>query len=193
MRTVLLVIILFALSAAVPVLASESGQNDQEKNVFSGTFADALWTVIAFVALLVVLRKFAWKPMLEKLNEREQHIQQQIDAANDARRQAEKLLDEYKLQGTKIIQDATDYAQQRQEELLERARQEVLATKRKAQDDIEYARVAALDKLWADATDIVSALSQEVLGRTVTTEDNSRLTQDAIQQIKQQPVGDKQI
>ena len=131
--------------------------------------------------------------MVEKLNAREQHIQQQIDAANNARRQAEKLLEDYKIQGTKIIQDASDQAQQRQEELLERARQEVLATKRKAQDDIEYARVAALEKLWADATDIVSALSQEVLGRTVTTEDNSRLTQDAIQQIKQQPDGDKQI
>lgn len=129
--------------------------------------------------------------MVEKLNAREQHIQKQIDAANNARQQAEKLLDEYKQQGTRIIKDAADQAQQRQEELLQRARREVLAIKQKAQDDIEYARSAALEQLWAEAAEMISALSREVLGRTVTTEDDYRLIQDAIGQIKRQPDGNR--
>lgn len=131
--------------------------------------------------------------MVERLNARERHIQQQIDAANNARQQAEKLLDEYKQQGTKIIKDAADQAQHRQEELLQRARHEVLAIKQKAQDDIEYARSAALEQLWAEAAEMISALSREVLGRTVTTEDDYRLIQDAIGQIKRQPDGNRQI
>ncbi len=45
--------------------------------------------------------------------------------------------------------------------------------------------------LWAEAADIVSWLSQEVLGRTVTAEDNHRLMQDAIGQIKRQPDGNR--
>jgi len=41
-----------------------------EPGLFSGTVADSAWTVIAFVALLLVLSKVAWKPLLEALNAR---------------------------------------------------------------------------------------------------------------------------
>jgi len=179
--------------APAPVLRQEDAGASRggEQGLFSGSFADAVWTVAAFVAVLVILSKVAWKPMVERLNAREQHIQRQIDAANNARQQAEKLLDEYKQQGTKIIKDAADQAQHRQEELLQRACREVLAIKQKAQDDIEYARSAALEQLWAEAAEMISALSREVLGRTVTTEDDYRLIQDAIGQIKRQPDGNR--
>jgi len=190
LRIFTILLAVFLVSASTSAAQAEQSR---DQGLFSGSFADAVWTVAAFVAVLVILSKVAWKPMVKRLNAREQHIQQQIDAANNARQQAEKLFDEYKQQGTKLIQDATDYARQRQEELLERARKEVLSLKQKAQDDIEYARVAALEKLWADATDIVSCLSQEVLGRTVTAEDNHRLMQDAIGQIKRQPDGNRKI
>jgi len=190
LRISTIVLAVFLVSASA--WAAETDQTGGQ-GLFSGSFADALWTVVAFAVLVIVLGKVAWKPMVEKLNAREQHIQRQIDAANDARQQAERLLDEYKQQGVKIITEATDQAQQRQEELLERAIQEVLAIKQKAQGDIEYARVAALEQLWAEAADMVSVLSREVLGRTVTPEDTRRLTQDAIEQIKRQPDGSRQI
>lgn len=185
----------FTTVSAVLLLSASAwaAQTEQarDQGLFSGSFADAVWTVAAFVAVLVILSKVAWKPMVERLNARERHIQQQIDAANDARQRAEKLLDEYKEQGTKIIKEAADQAQQRQEELLQRARREVFAIKQKAQDDIEYARSAALEQLWAEAAEMISALSREVLGRTVTTEDDYRLIQDAIGQIKRQPDGNR--
>jgi len=173
------------------VLAGE-GESSGGGGLFSGSFADALWTVVAFVVLLVVLGKLAWKPMLDRLKVREQHIQQQIDAANSARRKAEELLDEYKQQGVEIIERAVDQAQQRQEELAERARQEVLAVKQKAQADIDYARAAALEQLWDEAGEVVLTLSQEVLSRTVTPEDDRRLVQDTIEQMRQKSGAGKQ-
>jgi F-type H+-transporting ATPase subunit b len=181
LRIVTTVLAVLLVSASASAAQTEQAR---EQGLFSGSFADAVWTVAAFVAVLVILSKVAWKPMVERLNARERHIQQQIDAANNARQQAEKLLDEYKQQGTRIIKDAADQAQQRQEELLHRARREVLAIKQKTQDDIEYARSAALEQLWAEAAGMISALSREVLGRTVSAEDNHRLTQDAIGQMK---------
>jgi F-type H+-transporting ATPase subunit b len=175
----------------VKVLAAEA-EGAGEQGLFSGTFADALWTVLAFVVLLVVLGRLAWKPMLERLKARELYIQQQIDAANNARQQALNLLDEYKQQRTKILKDAHDEAQQRQEELLERASQEILAIKQEAQDDIGYARTRALEQLWNEAGEMVLALSREVLGREVTQDDNKHLIRDAVERIRRDstsPVG----
>jgi F-type H+-transporting ATPase subunit b len=167
----------------VTVLAAEAEEAGKQ-GLFSGTFADALWTVLAFVVLLVVLGRLAWKPMLERLKARELYIQQQIDAANSARQQALNLLDEYKQQRTKILKDAHDEAQQRQEELLERATQEIRAIKQEAQDDIGYARTRALEQLWNEAGEMILALSREVLGREVSQDDNKHLIRDAVERIR---------
>jgi F-type H+-transporting ATPase subunit b len=171
------------LFAWVGVLAVEA-EEPAAQGLFSGTFADALWTVLAFVVLLVVLGRLAWKPMLERLKSRELFIQQQIDAANNARQQALDLLEQYKQQRAQILKDATDEAQQRQEELLEKAEQEIRALKQEAQDDIGYARARALEQLWNEAGAMILGLSREVLGREVTGDDNKHLIRDAVEQIR---------
>lgn len=175
------------LFAWVEVLAVEA-EGAAEQGLFSGTFADALWTVLAFVVLLVVLGRLAWKPMLERLKSRELYIQQQIDAANDARQKALDLLDQYKQQRAKILKDATDEALQHQKELLEKASQEIRAIKQEAQDDIGYARARALEQLWDEAGEMVLALSREVLGREVTHDDNQHLIRDAVEQIRRNSI-----
>ncbi len=171
------------LFAWVQVLAVEA-EEPAAQGLFSGTFADALWTVLAFVVLMLVLGRLAWKPMLERLKSRELHIQQQIEAANSARQQALNLLEQYKQQRTQILKDATDEAQQRQEELLEKAGQEIRAIKQEAQDDIGYARTRALEQLWNEAGEMILALSREVLGREVKQDDNKHLIRDAVEQIR---------
>lgn len=171
----------------IEVLTVET-EGAAEQGLFSGTFADALWTVLAFVALLVALGRLAWKPMLERLKARELYIQQQIEAANDARQQALDLLDQYKQQRTKILKDATDEALQRQEELLEKAGQEIRAIKQEAQEDIGYARARALEQLWDEAGEMILALSREVLGREVTHDDNKHLIRDAVEQIRRNSI-----
>jgi len=82
--------------------ASEGG------GLFSGTFGDSLWTVLAFVALLLVLGKFAWKPLLNSLIARQTHIEHQLRTAEDSRLRAEKMLDDYKQQGLGIIRQAAE-------------------------------------------------------------------------------------
>ena len=184
MRIVLSATILFALSTGLSALASESGQGGQEQNVFSGTFADALWTVLAFLTLLVVLRKLAWKPMLNSLKARQERIEHQIDSAETAKKKAEKLLEDYKQQGHKIIEQATETAQQNQREIMEETRQESLLIRQRAQDDIRHAQEAASERLWDEATGMMLSLGSQVLGRTITEEDNERFVREAIDKIR---------
>lgn len=71
------------------------------------------WTSIVFICLLVVLRKFAWKPLVKALDERERSIEEALFAAEKARtelvhlnQQSEKLLFEAGLQRDKLISGA---------------------------------------------------------------------------------------
>lgn len=181
MRT--LAIILVVLSVCADALPSEANNTVTERGIFSGSFADAIWTVVAFVVLLVVLGKLAWKPMLNALKDRELHIKQQLDTAENTRKQAEAMLDEYKQQSLQVIEKATEHAHQQEKALVEKATQEVIAMKRKAQADIEYAQLAASQQLWQQAGGMLLSVSGEILGRAITREDNQRLICEAIEKL----------
>jgi F-type H+-transporting ATPase subunit b len=154
-------------------------------NLFSGSLGDSLWTVVAFVVLLLVLTKFAWKPLLNALIARQTHIEHQLRTAEDSRLRAEKMLEDYKQQGLTVIRQAAEQAQRHQQEMAEKTRQEVLAIRHRAQEEIESARAAALEDLWKQAGDIVLRVGSEVLGRTLTGQDNQALANQAVEKIRQ--------
>ena len=172
------------LMAALPAVASEETPHGGQENIFSGSFADALWTVIAFFLLLVVLLKFAWKPILAGLKARQEHIEQEIKTAEGTRKQAEDTLQDYKQRGLRIIEDSTAAAQQSQRELIEETRNETQLIKTRAQDDIRHAMTAASDMLWNEASDMLLLLGKEVLGRSLTPQDNERLIREAVEKMK---------
>ena len=57
-----------------------------------------LWTIFTFLILLVILRKFAWKPLMESLHKREETVRSSIERAETARQDAERLLEENRKQ-----------------------------------------------------------------------------------------------
>ena len=61
--------------------AEGDGGHEEEENIFSGSFGNAIWTLVIFIVLLIVLRATAWKPILKSLQDREQTIRSAIDEA----------------------------------------------------------------------------------------------------------------
>ena len=164
----------------------------EEKSIFGGTFADSLWTVAAFLLLLAVLSKAAWRPLMAQLRARQEHIKQQMEAAENARKHAEELLDEYKRQGVEIVNRMTAQAQLLEKETIEKTSQQIYQMKRQAKADIEYARVAASQQMWQEAGDMLLSLSSEIVGRAITHEDNLRLLVEAIEKLEQEQAGARQ-
>lgn len=100
----------------------------------------SVWTIIVFLMFVFVLGKFAWKPMLQMLEEREKGIRDSLNEAEQARHEAEELLarneanraraeEEYK----RVVTEARQEAERKSEEILQKARQQ-------AQRDLELAR-----------------------------------------------------
>ncbi|MCX5646620.1 MAG: F0F1 ATP synthase subunit B [Phycisphaerae bacterium] len=168
------------------VLRAEQGAEAEASRpgLFSGTIADSAWTVVAFVALVAVLGKFAWKPLLAGLNARQSHIEQQLKSAEDSRQRAEKMLEDYRQQGQTTIRQAGEEAQRHHQQTIEQTREEVLALRRRAHEEVESARATAMEELWKQTGEIVLRVGSEVLGRTLTPQDNQRLIDEAVTRIK---------
>jgi len=175
-------VVLFACADA---FCSEGAEGAGEQNIFSGSLGDALWTVLAFILLLIVLGKFAWKPVLGGLTAREQHIQKQIESAENARQRAEKMLEDAKQQGVVVMQQAIEQADKYKQLLAEKTRQEIFALKRKAQDDVERSYAVASEQLWKQAADIAISVGGKVLERNITAQDNQRLIEEAVAGLRQ--------
>jgi F-type H+-transporting ATPase subunit b len=165
-------------------VAANEAEGEAQPNLFSGSLADSLWTVVAFVTLALVLGKVAWKPLLKALDARQNHIEQQIRSAEDSRQRAEHLLEDYKQQGQNTIRQAADEAQRHHQQVVEQTREEVLTLRRRAHDEIESARAAAVEDLWKQTGDLVLRVGTEVLGRAMSAQDDQRLIDEAVTRIK---------
>src|SRR5579859_7815527 len=72
-----------AVVCSLPALAAE--EKGDSGNVFAGDIGNSLWTIVIFVLLLVVLGKFAWGPILQGLQGREQFIREALEKAKQDR------------------------------------------------------------------------------------------------------------
>jgi len=179
------VILTTQLSCWYVLAAQAEGEAVGGSSIFSGTFADALWTVIAFVVLLIVLTKLAWRPLQETLRARQRRIEQQLQQAEASRQRAEQMLDDYEQQGHAIIKQATEQAQQYQHQAAEKTREELLAIRQRSQQEIESAYAVALEQLWQQTGQVLQQLGSDVLGRAMTDQDNQRLIDQAVERIRQ--------
>lgn len=101
-----------------------------------------IWQLIVFVALFIFLAKFAWKPILASLNERENSIQQALDTAEKAKQEIallksdnEKLLKEAREERERIMREAREAAAR----MMEEAQLDAKKSADKIIDDARYA------------------------------------------------------
>lgn len=153
-------------------------------DIFSGSWAEALWTVIAFILLLVVLGKFAWRPLLAQVKARQAQIQEQLEQAQQANKQAQLLLQQASQEGLLIVEQARQQAQQQHNQIIGHTKAELDRLRQDAEADIEHAKRAAIETVWQQSTQIVQSLTERVLGRAVSDQDCTRLIQEAIEQVR---------
>ncbi|MFZ9680775.1 MAG: F0F1 ATP synthase subunit B [Bacteroidia bacterium] len=102
-----------------------------------------VWPALSFLLLLVVLRKFAWKPILDSVNERDAQIRQALDAAKEAREamvrlqadneqlmaqaraERDQMLSEAKKTRDHLLSESRSKAEEEAKRLLEMARQDI--------------------------------------------------------------------
>ena len=182
---------LMVLSVCTVAYGAAEQAEAEMPSPFSGTFSDAIWTIITFLVLLAVLWKLAWKPILAGLTSRAEHIEKQISDADNTRKEAEQVLAEYKSklanvteEGKKIIENHVKKAERQSKEVLDKAKTQTEIMKSKAEADITRAHHQAEEELLARSGEIVLELGQEILGRALNNDDNQKLIDEAIERLK---------
>lgn len=129
-----------------------------------------IWTWITFIVVAVLLRKFAWGPLLGAVEGREKAIVDAIESAKRERAEAEKLLGEQKTAIAAARQEAADAVRKTQadmekfrDELMGKARKEADALKADAQRAIDEERVKAIAEIKGEAVKLSIAIAEKLL------------------------------
>lgn len=109
------------------------------------------WMLISFSLLMFILTKFAWKPILGALKERETSIADALNEANKARAEMasltaknEELLNQAKEERNKILHDAREAAEKVKADILDKASKDAEDKLRQAIREIETQKKAAI-------------------------------------------------
>lgn len=179
----------FSDLSAVVVLASEGGGGEPNPLYWANDLA--FFTLIIFVGLMLVLAKFAWKPIIAGLNERERSIADNIDSAESANEKAQAQLKAYdeKLAGASseaaaLIAEARADATVAKEKILAEAASEAQRTKEQALAAIEAAKNAAVQGLAESSVDSAVSLAGNIVGRSLNKDDHSKLIKEAVERFK---------
>lgn len=128
------------------------------------------WQTLLFVALILLLKKFAWKPILDAVNEREQGIKDALDSVEQAKQEManlqadnEKLLKEARAERDAMIKEARDIKNKMIIDAKEEAKGEADKMVAQAQAAIESEKKAAI----ADLKNQVASLSLEIAEKVV--------------------------
>lgn len=129
-----------------------------------------IWQTILFVALLLLLRKFAWKPILNAVNEREEGIKNALDSAEKAKLEMqnlqadnEKLLKEAKAEREALLKEARDMKNKIVESAKSEAQEQANKMILQAQASIETEKKAAIAELKSQVANLSIDIAEKVV------------------------------
>jgi F-type H+-transporting ATPase subunit b len=149
----------------------------------------AIATFIIFLLLAAILAKFAWGPISDGLDKREQGIARMIDEARLAQEQAEAQLRSYEAklaaaaeEARTIVGQARQDAEAAKERIMAEAKEAAAKERERAVEDIGNAKNAALQEIAEKSVNTAIALASNIVRREVKPEDHDRLVSDALGQ-----------
>lgn len=176
------------LTALILGLSPSAASAAEEGGLIAFNPSVMFWTVVTFIIVAVVLRMFAWGPILEQAALREKRIRDAIADAEKAQEEAKRLQEEFeerlekaRAEAEAIIKEGRDDALKVKEKYEQEQRAEGEALKRRAINEIDLAKGKALEEIRLEAKTLAIEIASKVLAREVSGEDHERLVEEALE------------
>ena len=150
---------------------------------------NALWYLICFAILILLVKHFAWGPVSEMMEKRRQKVINDLDSAASERKKAETLANEREAalknsrqEATQILSDADAKAnaQKTGKEIVASANEDAAAIRKKANEEAAKAKSDALDSARDQVADISVAIAEKVIAKNLSAEDQKDLVDQFI-------------
>ncbi len=151
-----------------------------------------IWTIITFLLLFYVLAKFAWKPLLGMLEERENLIKTSLNDAETARKELEKInleseaiITKARTDAQSILSDGKAAAEKIKDDTVAKAKEEANKIKEEAKLQIKAEKDKAISDIKKEVVDLSISVAEKLINKNISEQDNSSLIEESLKEIKQ--------
>jgi F-type H+-transporting ATPase subunit b len=180
------------MTSAILILAQAENAAEEESSNFlvSPNVGLMIWTLLAFLVAMFILRKYAWPAITDALDKRQRAIEESIETAEQTRSEARELLQEYRerlrearAQADEIVARARRAGETHERETLEKAklqREELMAQTRR---DIEAETRRAIQEIRNEVADLTVLATEKVTRKSLDEADQKRLVEEALNEL----------
>lgn len=150
-----------------------------------------IWTIITFVLLVVILGKFAWKPLLQALQTREQEIADALHKAEEAKKDAERMMQENKaamqkasIETARLIAEGRAMAEQVKNDIVAKANESAKKMLEQAKDEIAREKDAAVQQLRSEVADLAVTAAEKILDESLDGAKQKKMIDKVLQQLQ---------
>lgn len=159
------------------------------ENVSAFNAGDALFQLVMFLILLALLKKFAWGPLMGIMQKREEHVASEINAAEESRAEAKKLLEEQRsllkearTEAQALIENAKKQGDVQRDEIITVARTEAERMKESAKLEIDQQKEKAVAAIREQVASLSVLIASKVIEKELSVEDQEKLINEYIQE-----------
>lgn len=185
MRNSLVSIAALAAVTLVPAPALAAAAEGGPVNLLAPAAGLMFWTVIVFGSLFLILRRYAFGPLTEMVNAREQSLREALEAAKKDREEAARLLEAHRAQletarneSQQIIADGRVVAESMRATMLEETKKQQDELLARARRDIETEKSKAIADLRREAVDLAIRGAGRVIDKNLDDATNRKLVED---------------
>tara|TARA_B100000949_G_scaffold233425_1_gene249790 strand:+ start:2610 stop:3116 length:507 start_codon:yes stop_codon:yes gene_type:complete len=154
-----------------------------------------IWTILVFVVLLTLLKKFAWGPLLVALEERQEGIRKSLDDAEQVRKELEQvqrdakaILSKARAEADSILSETRVDAEKVRDDLRQQAQNEAQSIVQNAERQIQLETDRAVSQIREEAVELSLSIASKLIRRNLTKEDNQTLIDEALKQVESRQV-----
>lgn len=151
---------------------------------------DMLVQLFFFIVLLVLIKKFAWGPVINMMEKREKYVADEIDAAEKSRAEAEtaaaeanERLTQTKQEAMQIVEDARNAGLKQEQDIIQSAREEAERIKVTALADIQNEKEKALQALQDKVASLSVLVASKVIEKELSEADQKDLINEYIKEV----------
>jgi len=151
---------------------------------------EVLISAVSFLVLFLLMWKFALPPITKMLDERAAKIRESLERAEETKVEAERLLEEYKVQmaearseAAKVIEQGRKVAESMKDEIIAKANDEATQIVAKARDVLEAEKKAALAELQTQVADLTVAVAGKLIGEQLSAADHAKLIERYVAEV----------
>ena len=151
-----------------------------------------VWTILTFLLLLTVLAKFAWKPLLKMLNDREELIRSSLEDAEKAKEKLERLnaegeaiINQARSEAQSILSEGKAIAAKLKDETLDVAKEQAKQIASEAEKQINIEKDKAIAEIKSEVVNLSMRIAEKLINKNISPEDNKALIDESLSNVKE--------